>query len=288
MNRDILQEIERLIPKMTNAQRKVAQYILNGPMDAAFSTINQIANAVGVSTTSVIRLAGALGYDAFSDFQKALKEYLQAYAAPINKFSLNTKNVGPTTDDRSFISDIYQKEIENLNTATTGLSEQTVDAVARKLTGAKNIYVCGVRTSESIARYLAYNFGRMFMNTVFVDDSPTTMVNCLKHISQEDVLIAVTLSRYNKEVCELAKTCNRQDIPVVAITDSLDSPLIPYSDHHLIGKCSSSAFHNSIVAQIFLCDILIGACSQLDRQRVRENLQKDERIAAQMQHFMRK
>lgn len=288
MNRDILQEIERLIPKMTNAQRKVAEHILSGPMDAAFSTINQIANAVGVSTTSVIRLAGALGYDAFSDFQKALKEYLQTYAAPINKFSLNTQNIALAAEDRSLISDIYQKEIGNLNTAATGLNEQTVDAVARKLTGAKNIYVCGVRTSESIARYLAYNFNRMFMNTVFVDESPMAMVNCLKHISQEDVLIAITLSRYNKNVCELAKTCSGQGIPVVAITDSFDSPLIPYSDHHLIGKCSSNAFHNSIVAQIFLCDVLIGACSQMDRQRVRENLQKDEMIAAQMQHFMRK
>lgn len=288
MSRDILQEIERRVPEMTNAQRRVAQHILSGPMDAAFSTINQIANAVGVSTTSVIRLANALGYEAFSDFQKVLKEYLQTYAAPVNKFSLNTKNIVPATDDRNFISDIYEKELENLNTAATGLNEKTVDAAARKLTGARTIYVCGVRTSESTARYLAYNFNRMFMNTVFVDESPMTMVNCLKHISQEDVLIAVTLSRYNRNVCELAKTCKGNGIPVIAITDSYDSPLIPCSDHHLIGKCSSNAFHNSIVAQIFLCDLLIGACSQMDRQRVRDNLQKDETIAAQMQHFMRK
>ena len=288
MAADMMLQMRRQIPQMTNAQRKVADYILGNPMDAAFSTINQIANTTGVSTTSVIRLANALGYDAFSDFQKALKGYLQAYAAPVKKFSLNTRDAAPVQDEQGVVSDTYQKEIENLNAAVTGLEEEAVNAVVQRLTAARNIYVCGVRTSESIARYLVYNFNRMFLNATYVDDSPMVMMDFLKHVTGEDVLIAITMSRYNKNVCELARICHEKGIPVIAMTDSYDSPLAAWSSHPLIGKCSSNAFHNSIVAQIFLCDVLIGACSQADRLRVRANLEKDEAIVAQMQHFVHK
>lgn len=288
MSKDIIQQIEHQIPELTSAQRKVAEYILNGPIEAALSTINQIAYAAGVSTTSVIRLANALGYTAFSDFQKALKEYLHAYAAPVNKFSLHTRDAMSETNDQRLAADVYQNTLENLNSARAGTNDDTVNAVVDLLSHAEHIYVCGARTSECIARYLSYNFNRMFLNTTYHDDASLAIQNVLKRITEKDVLVAITLSRYNKSICQTAKRCKERGASVIAMTDSYDSPLVPFSDYQLIGKCASNDFHNSIVAQIFLCDILIGACSQHNQQRVHENLEKEEKIIAEIQHYIRK
>lgn len=288
MSQNVVTQIEQRISSMTNAQRKVADFILHRTLEAAFSTIDQIAHATDVSTASVIRLANVLGYSTFSDFQKSLKEYLHTHAAPINKFSMNTLEIFPNNTGDDQVIEVYKNELENINTTMQGLNSDSIEAIARKLNVAKHIYVCGARTSESIARYLAYNFNRMFLNTHYVGDSPSELLNLFKHINQDDALIAVTLSRYNKYVCHVAKICKEKGVPVIAMTDSYDAPLVPLSEYQLISQCKSNAFHNSIVSQIFLCDILIKVCSQIGKERVRENLEKDEKILAEMQYFLRK
>lgn len=288
MSNDILQQMEDHLPEMTVAQRKVAEFISQDAMEAAFSTIEKIASSAGVSTTSVIRLANTLGYGSFSEFQKDLKDYLRIHSSPINKLSLNCVDAIPDALQTDVISCVYRNELENIASAMQMLNRNTLEEIAQKLEQAKNIYICGARTSESVARYLTYNLNRMFLNVTYVSDSLSGELTALKKIDPADVLIAVTVSRYNKGICKIASLCKRWNIPVVAITDSFDSPLIPCSDFQLVGKCRSNAFHNSIISQIFLCDLLIKICSQANPARVRENLKRDEMIVEEMDYFIRK
>ncbi|MDD7200439.1 MAG: MurR/RpiR family transcriptional regulator [Sphaerochaetaceae bacterium] len=285
---DLIREIERQIPEMNEAPRKVAEYILNDSMEASFSTIDRIAHAAKVSTASVIRLANSLGYKTFREFQKALKEYLRTYSAPINKLSLNDSSNTVDANEDGVVVGVYRQELENMNGVLQTLNENIVDDVAKRLEGARAIYICGVRTSESVARYLSFNLGRMFLNATYVGEAHAEQIEFFKRVGPEDVLIAITVSRYNRTVCDAAAFCKGHGVPVIAITDSLDSPLVPFSVHQLIAKCKSNAFHNSIGAQVFLCDILIKACSKINADRVRKNLKQDESIINQMRYFIRK
>ena len=54
------------------AERKVADFILANPDDAAHMVINEIAHHAGVSVPSVTRLARKLGYSGFMDFRVSL------------------------------------------------------------------------------------------------------------------------------------------------------------------------------------------------------------------------
>lgn len=287
MNGDIIRQIEKMLPEMTGAQKRVALYILEEPMETAFSTIDKIAHAAEVSTTSVIRLANTLGYGAFSEFQRAMKEYLRAYSAPVNKFSLNTRDGEPGQEGAGIAADVYRHELENMSSALQGLREDTLEAVAHRLDGARHIYICGARTSESVARYLAFDLGRMFFNVSYVGESPTEQLELFKQIGPEDVLVAITMFRYNRTVCNAATYCKELGIPVIALVDSHDSPLVGVSEYQLVAKCDSNAFHNSIAAQIFLCDVIIKECSLVSEERVRINLKRDEEIIAEMQYFVR-
>jgi len=286
MGNDIIRQMEKQIPEMTSAQRKVAEYIIQDTMEAAFSTIDKIAHSAGVSTASVIRLANTLEYSTFSEFQKGLKEYLRAYSAPIRKFSLNAREESP--EQEGAVAEVYKCALENMSTAAKGLNEEMLEAIAHRLDQARNIYVCGVRTSESVARYLAFNLGRMLLNVKYVGESPTEQMDLFKHIGQEDVLIAITMSRYSRIVCASAAYCKEHGISVIALTDSYDSPLKDSSEYLLIAKSRSNTFHNSIGAYIFLCDVLLKLCSQISADRTWANLKLDEKIVTKMQYFLRK
>lgn len=288
MNEDIIRQMEKQLPGMTGAQRKVAEYIMQDTMEAAFSTIDQIAHSARVSTASVIRLANALGHATFSEFQRELKEYLRSFSAPIHKFSLNTQSKPPLEGQTGVVAEVCQYALENMSSAANALNEETLEKIACQLDSARNIYVCGVRSSESTARYLVYDLGRMFLNVKYVGESPSEQMDLFKRIGPEDVLIAITMARYNRTVCTAAARCKARGVPVIALTDSYDSPLIESASCQLIAKGRSNAFHNSIGAYIFLCDVLIKVCSQHSAERVKKNLRLDEEIVAEMQYFLRK
>lgn len=53
---DPLNTIKENLSQLTNAQRAIADYILKNSSDVAFLTINQLAQRVDTSTTTIMRL----------------------------------------------------------------------------------------------------------------------------------------------------------------------------------------------------------------------------------------
>lgn len=59
--------------KLTHSQKVVANYVDENYEDIAFSTLEELAEKIGVSTTTVIRFARALDYSGFSEMQDSIK-----------------------------------------------------------------------------------------------------------------------------------------------------------------------------------------------------------------------
>ena len=54
------------------SERRVADYVLENPLEVSQCTATQLAKAVQVSKTTVIRLCQTLGYQGYHDFKYAL------------------------------------------------------------------------------------------------------------------------------------------------------------------------------------------------------------------------
>lgn len=67
---DILYRITDRFDSLTNSQRVVANYVSENISNVAFNTLDELALKIGVSTTTVIRFARALGYSGYSDMQQ--------------------------------------------------------------------------------------------------------------------------------------------------------------------------------------------------------------------------
>ena len=59
---------------LTHSQKVVANYVDENYEDIAFSTLEELAEKIGVSTTTVIRFARALDYSGFSEMQDSIKK----------------------------------------------------------------------------------------------------------------------------------------------------------------------------------------------------------------------
>jgi DNA-binding MurR/RpiR family transcriptional regulator len=67
-------KLQQKIGKLTETQRRVADYIIKHQLEVAFLTVDQLAGEVKTSTTTIMRLAFNLCYSGYTEFQKGLKK----------------------------------------------------------------------------------------------------------------------------------------------------------------------------------------------------------------------
>lgn len=77
MEMDLNGRIKEIYSSMSKGQKLIAEYILNNYDKAAFMTASKLGKTVGVSESTVVRFAGALGYDGYPRLQKALQEMIR-------------------------------------------------------------------------------------------------------------------------------------------------------------------------------------------------------------------
>ena len=63
MTSDIVQRIRAVYPSFSKAQKKLANAVLNNYEKVAGMTAARFGRHVGVSESTVVRFAGALGFD---------------------------------------------------------------------------------------------------------------------------------------------------------------------------------------------------------------------------------
>ena len=70
---DITKVIKERQSSMSKGHRAIANYIIEHYDTAAFITASRLGETVGVSESTVVRFACALGYDGYPELQKKLQ-----------------------------------------------------------------------------------------------------------------------------------------------------------------------------------------------------------------------
>lgn len=278
MQRNILYELEQNIGNLTKSQKKVAAYIIKEPIQAAFSTVDQVAQQVETSTTTIVRLALYLGFSGYSEFQRELQELLKAHTDPSTKLAINFKE----GDKNYIIEGIIKQEMENISKTIHNLSDKNILRAEQVLKSANRIYVIGFRSCYSVAHFLSYNLMRIFGNCTQLQEFGGCMYEQINQITDQDVLIAITLPRYINDVVKLSQIAKEKSATIIAITDGHLSPLAEYADILLAADCKTSGFHNSVISAILIAELLIGVSTFKNPELVKTNLQSSETILRRM------
>ena len=70
---NFLNKISQAFSELTPSHRAVASYISENIDSVAFKTLEELAEDIGVSTTTVIRFAKTMGYDASAQCRRKYK-----------------------------------------------------------------------------------------------------------------------------------------------------------------------------------------------------------------------
>lgn len=78
---DFQQQIRNAYEHLTNIQRTIADYFLEHLDTIPFKRLEELADLIGVSTTSVIRFTRSIGYQGYGDMQQELQQSILGKAS---------------------------------------------------------------------------------------------------------------------------------------------------------------------------------------------------------------
>lgn len=269
----VLEKIRSSNKKITKSQKLVADYLVKNAEKSTYMTATQIGLEVGVSETTVIRFALSIGYKRFSELQEDFRKEIIGDRTVRRLQTANTE-VG----NESIIEKSFQRDIENLKKTLAQIDESKFNEVVNLICKAKQIFVIGFRSSFTDANYLGFSLNTMLGNVKVVSNSGMEIEECLQTADEESVIIAFIYPRYTKVTLEAVHYLKEEKgSKIVAITDGVHSPIIPFSDHVLLSVIESFTPNDSHCASIALSNALISEIGKNQKERVSNNLNNLEK-----------
>ena len=268
-NRDIIELIDDHYIKMSKSHKKIAGFIKEHYDQAVFMTAAKIGEILEISESTVVRFASGLGFDGYPDFQRKLAEWVKDKLNTVSKMGAKYGKSSQSEILTSVLRSDMEKIGNTLETVDPAAFEAAVDAIRE----AKTVYIVGIRTCEPLADFLSFYLNMVRGNVVQVKTtSASEIFEQMIRIHEKDVLVGISFPRYSMRTLKAMEFANDRNAKVIAITDSIHSPMNLYSSCNLLAKSDMVSIVDSLVAPLSLINALVVALCLKCPEEVKKNL----------------
>ena len=273
---DMLDMIDRLNQsgkRLSKGHRKIAQHIVEHYDKAVFMTASKLGESVGVSESTVVRFASAMGYEGYPQLQRSLQELVSHRLTANQRFEMSTE-----IDPREALSVVLKSDVQNLRATMEQMDEAVFEDVVARLLNARAIYVMGLRSAAPLAQFMGYYLNYIFDNVHLVSSGATDVFEEISKLKENDVLVGISFPRYSSRTLEAMRFAKRCGAQVVAITDGPMSPLADMADATLTARTDMASFVDSLAAPLSLINALLVALGLHRKDALKEHFRQLESI----------
>lgn len=272
---ELLKKIEEKYSKFSKGQKRLAVFIREEYDKAAFLTAARMGEEVGVSESTVVRFATALGYDGYPDFQKALGELVRTKLNSIQRMEVTYGRISQS----EILATVLQSDIEKIKLTMAGIDHDAFEMAVDTILKAKNIYVIGIRSCAPLASFLSFYLNLICEHVTAVNtNSSSEIFEQLIRIDEDDVIIGISFPRYSMRTLKALEFASNRQAKVITLTDSIHSPMTIYSSCNLIARSDMASIVDSLVAPLSVVNALVVALCMKKQTDVIKTLETLEQI----------
>lgn len=271
-----MSRLHELRGTMRVSEVRVADFVLSNPYEVIRMTVEGLARRTGVSTTSVLRFAQALGFDGFTQFRMTLAVELD----PLNQQGSNAEQ-DPLL---ALVKNVFHADMQAIAQTLELLDLDAFRSAISSLAAAQRIVLFSVGLSAPIALDAASRFLRIGLDARAQTDSHLMAVSA-SQLTDGDCAVAISHSGRSPETIAAAELAREAGATVIAITSYPNTPLLRHADLALITAVSETSFRvqamASRIAHLTIIDALYTALAEEDPARSREHLELTNAIIEQ-------
>jgi DNA-binding MurR/RpiR family transcriptional regulator len=247
---DVAERIGRHRDELSPAERQVAEVVLRDPQGVAFGTVAQLAERAETSGASVVRLATRLGYRGFSELQGAVQAAIGQQLGP----AVERIRAERGSD---VLSRTLRAELGNVQRTLEGADPEAFAAAVSLLADERRpVRVLAGDAEAGIGAMCASLLSMLRDDVAQVGGSDAAVVRQLGPLADGSVVVAIDLRRYERWVVEHARRAAGGGARVVALTDSVLSPLAALATVSLTVAAEGAGPFDSHVGTLALVNAL--------------------------------
>jgi DNA-binding MurR/RpiR family transcriptional regulator len=193
--------------------RKLADFLLQRELDAAFMTATELAQHMGVDAATVVRFAQTLGYSGFREMIKEVQRIVKAELTASYTATLNAP------DDATLFRNLLQNEKHNLELAQARLTEHA-NTVLPVLLKAKRIWVMGQGSCSHLAALCAASLREIGLPAISIAPDPLESATNLKGVGPDDVVIGFSLTGMDLSVADAVRYARQRGAETLVFSSS--------------------------------------------------------------------
>ena len=248
---DVMTELQKNYADLTQAQKRIAEAIVDNPEFVAFATVDKLSARLGIASSTIVRFAYRLGLDGYPELQERVRVLVRSRlrGADNEGDDSSIAHLGDSTAAASL-----RHDLDNLRNTITELNAETLEKAIDVIAGARRVFFTGGLASGPLAEYTAHTFNRLRggAQVLGLGDTAAEILG----MTPEDALVVFSFPPYASQTLQILDAARKRGVVVVGITDSPISPLGKV-DVTLTSRVSGVGPQNSLVAPLGIINVLL-------------------------------
>jgi DNA-binding MurR/RpiR family transcriptional regulator len=280
----LVQRVADIFSGLSPELRRAARFVLDRPDDVALTSMRGLARDAGVQPATMVRLARAAGFSGYDEFREPFRHRLRDHRADYVSRARNIQTRGEGGGIPRLLAEVQAAADGNVRATFAESNASAFSSSADALAGSRRVFVVGLRSCYAIAYSFHYAY-RMFRDDVrLLDGHGGTFSDGLRNIGPGDAILAISVTPYTSETVHAVAHAKQRGATVVALTDSLVSPLAANADHVLLVRCDGPSFFGSFAAALAVAEalvvVLVANAGEEALRRIEESDRQLEAFAA--------
>lgn len=213
--------------QMSAIERRIADFILDNARLLRDYSSQQLANALGISQSSVVKFSQKLGFRGYPDLKYAIGQALA-------RGDGGEVAAVPSVDDASALAGNLWKLKSEAEEETRLINPPaSIDAVASLLGRAGKVFLIGLGEDDIHARAFALRLSMLGILAVHNFDT-AHMTASVSAAGLGDVLMVFSEHGKHASLCRIGRYFQQQRGKVVTVTRHTSNPLRAHADHALL------------------------------------------------------
>ena len=261
---------------LTASEKKLANALLENYPAAGIASITVVAQNADVSTPTVARMVGKLGFKGFPQFHQSLLSELQAKVQGPTQRRANWATEAP---ESHLLNRFSQAITRNLSQTLSNVDHDKFDKAAWCLANTNGrLYIVGGRITRALAEYAFTHFQAIRERVTHMTSSSATWPHYVLDMVTGDTLLMFDIRRYETNLLRLAELAKERRVTVIVVTDQWASPIASIADYTFNCWVEIPSAWDSNVSTMMLLETLIAAVQEENWPRAKDRYERLDEI----------
>lgn len=226
----ILEKIFSIYPVLFDAEKRVADYVLQNEAKVVDMTVSDLATACGTSDATVVRFCKKCGCNGFHHLKINMAKEMATKpsdGAPI----VGSNELDCARMDVS-LRNIFASKQEELRQTLAEIDPAVFRSVVERIRAARFIFCAAMGNTIPVAMDAAYKFNELGLTAI---SAPVweNMLAMMHTVTPDDVLLAISASGETKDLMRIVSAARGRGAYIVLVTNQVHSSIARVSDRVL-------------------------------------------------------